>query len=252
MVTGASEGIGRAFALRLALDGYRITALARNEARLGELLDELAGAGHTRVTADLSTAEGRARATEALSTNHHNLLINNAGQGLFGLFPSVALEEHEALMRVNMDAVVALAHAFLRQARADDALVNVSSALASTPIPSAGLYSATKAFVSILSECLWYEQRARGVYVLGLHPGPTATLFQGRARAGNHAPPAPLVDTPESVVEQAMAALRLRKKPTVVAGRPLLQLITFLGRFRSRRALVNQMGEMFPPEVGSR
>ncbi len=246
MVTGASEGIGRAFALRLAREGYRITALARNEARLAELLEELHGAGHTRIVADLSTAEGRGRAADVLATDHHDILINNAGYGLFGYFPALGLEELEALMRVNMDAVVVLSHAFLRQARAGDALVNVSSGLAAMPIPSAGLYSATKAFVSILSECLWYEQKARGVYVLGLHPGPTATLFQRRARAGEHEPPAPLVDTPDSVVEQAMAALRRRKRPTVIAGRPLLRLLTFLGRFRSRRSLVNQMGGMFP------
>lgn len=251
MVTGASEGIGRAFAQRLARDGHRITAVARNEARLRELVASLPGEGHEVLVADLSTDGDVRRVADWLSVTHHGLLINNAGYGLFGRFPDQPLEKHLALMRVNMNALVALAHAFLARAQPGDALVNVSSGLAFSPMPASGIYTATKAFVTALSECLWFEQKGRGVYVLGLHPGPTATEFQRRSGSDHLAPPALLVQTAEAVVEQGMAALRARKSPTIIAGTWVQKLITFANRFRSRRAVVEQMGEMFrPPPAG--
>lgn len=246
MVTGASEGIGRAFAQRLALDGYRITAVARNEARLRELVASLPGEGHEVLVADLSAAGDVSRVSDLLSVTHHGLLINNAGYGLFGKFPAQPLEKHLELMRVNMNAVVALAHVFLTRAQPGDALVNVSSGLAFSPMPASGIYTATKAFVTALSECLWFEQKGRGVYVLGLHPGPTSTEFQRRSGSGHLTPPALLVQTADAVVGQGMAALQARKKPTIIAGTWLQKFITFANRFRSRRAVVNQMGNMFP------
>ena len=86
LVTGASEGIGRIFAQRLAAEGYEITSVARNEKRLKELVAGLGAGGHSYRVADLSTPEGVEAIAAELGKNHYNLLINNAGLASTGLF----------------------------------------------------------------------------------------------------------------------------------------------------------------------
>ena len=139
LVTGASEGIGRAFSRRLATAGYTVTAIARNESRLESLIQELAVPDHTFQAADLSTHEGMGAITKELERNHYDLCVNNAGFGMYGRFYEADLARLQSMTRLNCDALVAVSHAFLRNARSGDALVNVSSALAFMPMPSAGL-----------------------------------------------------------------------------------------------------------------
>lgn len=241
LVTGASEGIGRAFARRLAGEGFSITATARNESRLQELIMELAGEGHTYQVADLSTAGGLAAIAATLAAGRFNLLVNNAGYGVYGAFYQTDLPKLVSMMRLNCDALVTLSHAFLQQAEKDDALVNVSSALAFMPMPSGGTYAATKAFVTSFTESLWYEQKARGIYVMGLCPGVTATNFHDRAGGDEtNRPAAAITQTPEQVVETAMQALAKREKPTVVSG-VKNKLVTNLTRMLPRKGIVKMM-----------
>jgi len=241
MITGASEGIGRAFARRLAAEGYCVTATARNEARLQELLTELGDGGHAYQVADLSTESGIAEIAASLAAGRFNLLINNAGYAVYGTFFKVDLPRLEAMMRLNCNALVALSHAFLQQAENGDALINVSSALAFMPMPSAGTYAATKAFVTSFTETLWHEQSARGIYVMGLCPGVTATQFHERAGGDEtNRPPAAITQTPEEVVVTAMQALAERAKPTVVSGMKN-KLVTNLTRIMTRKRIVKMM-----------
>ncbi|MEV7614230.1 SDR family NAD(P)-dependent oxidoreductase [Streptomyces sp. NPDC089799] len=212
LVTGATAGIGREFARRLAADGHRIIAVARNEDRLRALTSEL-GPAHTYVAADLAAPEGLARTTRTLAERRVHLLVNNAGTATGGPFADRPLDRTEEMLRLNVHAPVALAHAFLARARPGDALLNVSSTLAYAPLPGLGVYSATKAFVASFSEALWAEHKDSGVYVLGLCPGMTATESQPHTDA-----PAALVQTPAEVVTTALAALRRRARPTVVPG----------------------------------
>lgn len=234
LVTGASEGIGRAFARQLAAAGYSVTAVARGEERLRTLMDEL-GPGHTYLAVDLSTEEGRQRVVHQLALNPVGLLVNNAGVAIAGQFATAPLDDALATMHLNCDALVTLAHAFLAQARPGDALLNVSSTLAFTALPSLSVYSATKAFVTSFSESLWYEQRTRGVYVMGLCPGMTATNSQ--AHTTDQAIPAGMVQTPEEVVATALAALKRRKRPTIVSGR-LNSLLATVTRLLPRKSVV--------------
>lgn len=241
LVTGASEGIGRAFAKRLATGGYAVTAVARTEARLKELMEELNPSDHTYKVADLSTKKGTDKIATELTKNHFNLLINNAGFGIYGSFYKADLSKLQSMSRLNCDAVVALSHAFLRKAQQGDALINVSSALAFMPMPAAGLYSATKAFVTSLSESLWYEQKERDVYVMGLCPGVTSTNFHQRSGGTEkNRPPSAITQTPEEVVEVAMDALEKRSSPTVVSGCKNA-IITGLVRVMPRKSLVSMM-----------
>ena len=241
LVTGASEGIGRAFARRLAADGYVVTVVARNEPRLKELIKDINSKDHTYYLADLSTPQGTDEIAKELASTHYNLCINNAGFGTYGNFYQSDLSRLNTMIRLNCDALVALSHAFLQNAKKGDALINVSSALAFMPMPSAGVYSATKAFVTSFSESLWHEQKKRGVYVMDLCPGVTATNFHERS-GGNEEdrPPAAITQTPEEVVSVAMKALAERCCPTVVSG-VKNRLITNLVRLMPRKHIVGMM-----------
>lgn len=243
LVTGASGGIGRVFAQRLAREGYGVTAVARSEARLQQLVAEL-GAECRYLVADLSTPEGMALIADELGKESYDLLINNAGVGVYGDFTETPLEEHRALLRLNCEAQVELAYAFLKKAKRGDALINVSSMLGFTGMPTFSVYSATKAFVRSFSETLWFEQKARGVYVMALCPGPTSSNFHEAAggTAGN-LPPSALTQTPEQVVDEAMRALGARSKPTVITGRWTRAMVTLMGRFMTRKQALTALGK---------
>src|SRR5512135_1795775 len=186
MVTGASSGIGAVFARELAREGYAVTCVARSRDKLQSLVKQL-GEYHRVLVADLS--DGRQLQTVAtdLENNRYSLLVNNAGYGLYGRFDEIPVEQHENVMAVNMNALVRLSHAFLKNAQAGDALVNVSSVVSRLPYPGGAIYSGTKGFVSNFTESLWYEYRDRGVYVMALLPGVTETNFHAVATHGRTA-----------------------------------------------------------------
>ncbi len=229
MVTGASAGIGRAFAVSLAAQGYSVTAVARGTEGLETLIADL-GDGHDHLTADLGSEEGLHAVAERLRGGGYTLLINNAGTAVHGDFAAVPLEPSLTTLDVNCRAVVVLAHAFLGTATPGSALVNVSSTLGHTPKPGLAVYSATKAFVTAFSETLWYEQRARGVRVSALCPGVTATASQAATDV-----PSWLVQTSEQVVDRAWRALSDEGGPVVFTG-PLNRAFTAALRLLPRRA----------------
>lgn len=242
LVTGASEGIGREFAKRLAMDGYQVTVVARNESRLQGLVAELGEAGRYLV-ADLSTAEGMATVCRDIEAGKYELLVNNAGAGAYGDFAQTALEKHRTMLSLNCDALVTLAHTFLQTAKEGDALVNVASILGFMPYPASSIYAATKAFVVSFSEALWFEQKPRGVYVMALCPGPTTSNFHAAAGGTEeNLPPKAITQTPEQVVDTAMRALRERKDPTVVSGLQNRAMVVMASRLMSRKGAVTMMG----------
>ncbi len=242
LVTGASEGIGYVFAQRLAAEGYEVTAVARNEENLQRLMAEIGG-GHSYIAADLTTAAGQDAIMQAISAAHFDLLINNAGIAAMGPFTDIPLKRHVEVLTLNCETVVKLSHAYLKTATEGDALINVSSALAFMPMPIIGLYSATKAFVTSFSESLWFEQKPRGVYVMGLCPGITSTKFNEHSGGGTAATPKLMTETPEHLVDTALKALKCRCKPTVISG-AVNNIFTFMSRLMSRKAIANMMGKM--------
>jgi hypothetical protein len=247
MVTGASEGIGRVFARRLAGEGYRVTAVARTESKLQALISEL-GEGHRYLVADLSRDEDIERIAEALGQEHYDLLVNNAGVGAYGAFQEADLSAVRRMMRLNCDAPLMLAQAFLRQAKSGDALINVSSMLALVGFPSAATYSATKAFLLNWSESLWYEQKARGVYVMALCPGITSTNFHDASGGTDqNRPPENMAQTPEEVVDEAIAALKARSQCTVIPGGRNRTMAFVSSRVMSRKRAISMMGGFSQP-----
>lgn len=242
LITGASEGLGSAFAKRLAGEGYAITAVARNEDKLKQLVSEI-GNRHSYIVADLAMENGQNKIVQAISEHHYDLLINNAGMGAIGKFTKMPLKKYEEVLKLNIETVVTLSYAYLKTAKAGDALINVSSSLAFMPMPAVGLYAATKAFVTSFSESLWYEQKSRGVYVMGLCPGIMATNFTEHSGGGLYKPPKAITQTPEKVVITALKALEHRKKP-IIFSHFSDKLFLFMFRFYSRKAIISTMGRM--------
>ncbi len=242
LVTGASEGIGREFAKQLAAGGYQITAVARNEARLKQLIKEI-GKNHSYLIADLSDPKSTAKIQKDLEKNHYDLLINNAGFGVYGAFYKESLDKFQSMTRVNIDSLVSLSHSFLKTAKQGDALINVSSTLGLVAMPSSGVYSATKAFVTSFSESLWYEQKKRGVYVMGLCPGATVSEFFKRAGGDPKDFPHGIAQTAEDLVKYALSALKKRSSPTVISGFPN-KLLYRISKWIGRKGTINLMGKM--------
>lgn len=250
IVTGASSGIGREFAVQLAERGYRVTAVARREPQLKSLVADLSGGGHDYVVADLSRKGGVSAVADCIAESRCHLLVNNAGFGKLEPFYQSRLPDQQEMLALNCGAVMALSHAFLNQARKGDALINVSSVVSVLPTPSQPVYSASKAFVTSLSECLWEEQRSRGIHVMALCPGITETEFIRIATGGESDGenlPAVLSQTGEEVVREALAALDKRGEPVVVTGRTNRLMFSLMPRMMSRFRLLRTMAVVGDP-----
>jgi uncharacterized protein len=208
LVTGASAGIGAAFARRLATRGYRLTLVARDRARLDALATELGGA--EVLAADLGDPEAR-RLVEAhlANTPAYDLVINNAGFGTVGAFASLDIEREEQEVQVNVLALMRLTRAALpAMVRAGrGGIINVSSIAGFNPGPRNATYCATKAFVTSFTESLSEELRGTGVTVQALCPGFTQTEFQARAQIDTSGVPSVAWMTAEAVVDESLAAL---------------------------------------------
>jgi uncharacterized protein len=188
VVTGATAGIGAAFADRLAAEGYDLTLVARDGARLDASAKELADRHGVRVmplVADLSTAAGcelvEARLAEPAAPVE--MLVNNAGMSLNRFFLRSTVEQEEQLLRLNIHAVMRLTKAALpgmvERGRGD--IINVSS-VAGFGVPSPGsTYSSSKAWVTNFSQSIALAVRPSGVRVMALCPGYTRTEFHDRA-----------------------------------------------------------------------
>ena len=246
LVTGASGGIGLEFAERLAKDGYQVTLVARNEAKLKEHVARL-GVGHRALAADLSVTEDTQRVVAELKATKYDVLINNAGVGVYGNFAETALEPTLGMMRLNIDSLVVLSHAYLQGAKKGDALINVASTLGMLSLPGASVYCASKSFVTTFSEGLWFENKPRGVFVGALLPGVTKTNFHAAAGgAPGEAPPEAISQTSAQVVDAGMAQLRRRSNPNALTSFKMRAMVFFSTRIMPRKTMVTMMGGNSP------
>ena len=191
LVTGASRGIGRALALALAQHGYDLLLVARSEVQLRALALEI-GEKHQRqshlLVLDLAApgAAGAVAAWALAHTKELEVLVNNAGYGLWGRFEQLSLAEQQNMLQLNMLLPVALTHALLPALRQQPRayVLNVASTAAYQAVPSLALYAASKAFVVSFSRGLRYELKDTPVSVTCLSPGATDTAFADRAGMG--------------------------------------------------------------------
>jgi hypothetical protein len=213
LVTGASSGIGMAFAERLARDEYEVVIVARRVDRLNALARRLRrayGAVVEPVAVDLGDpAELRVVEQAIAEDDALELLVNNAAFGTSGPFSELDVEREEAEIRLNVIAPVRLTRVALPGmiARRKGAIINVSSLGAFQPMPFTATYGATKAYLNSFTEALHEELRDTGVRVQALSPGFTRTDFQKHAGMDTSTLPAFTLMTPEAVVDESLAAL---------------------------------------------
>jgi short-subunit dehydrogenase len=217
MVTGASSGLGEAFARALAPRVRRLVLVARREDRLVQLRAELVAAHanleEVRVCrADLADPADREQLARR-ECGEIDLLVNNAGLGDYGDFAGSEWGRVQAMLEVNMMALTRLAHAVVpgMRRRRRGGVIHVSSLAGELFMPDFAVYAATKAYVTRFSEALRLEVREHGVKVVAVCPGPVATEFGSVARrGGRERSELPLYRflyvRPERVVAEALAA----------------------------------------------
>jgi len=221
LITGASSGIGAAYAHAFAARGSDLVLVARRTDRLQALAGELEAAHGIRAevhTADLSLP-GAGRALRDAIPGDVDAVINNAGFGVHSLLADTDPELLEREIAVDVTALVDITRAFLPAmlAAGRGAIVNVASTAAFQPIPRMAVYGASKSFVLSFTRAVWDEARAHGVKVLAVAPGATRTEFFDVV--GTESAAVGRYQAPEDVVRTTLRALdRRRTPPSVVSG----------------------------------
>lgn len=235
LITGASSGIGRDMARVLHKKGIELVLVARRQDLLDDLKAELEGRPRV-ISLDLSVQENCLKLYEMLKDEGIDILINNAGFGVFGDFSSVPLEKELEMIDVNIKALHILTKKFLWDFEAKNSgyILNVASSAAYLPGPLLSGYYATKAYVQRLTLAIYEELRRKGknVYVGALCPGPVDTEFNKTAG---------VVFSLKSLESMAVAEYAIKKmfkgKLVIIPG-PIIRLGVFFQRFLPTKLLL--------------
>jgi short-subunit dehydrogenase len=245
LITGASGGLGEAFAEQLAQRGAHLVLVARSQDKLQALAQRLERQFKitaTILTADLASSSAVDQLVSTLKTSgiDIDLLINNAGFGVFQRFLETPLERQMEEIDVNVRAVVRLTHALAPEmvARNRGGVINLSSIAGFQPLAGANIYAASKSFVLLFSEALAQELVTTGLRVLAVCPGPVATGFFADKKPDLRRNQ---MDDPRAIVEEVLRAFD-RGKRVLVPGKLSVRLTALIPRLVPR-ALVVQFGE---------
>jgi short-subunit dehydrogenase len=245
-ITGASSGIGAAFARRLAREGYDLVLHGRREHLLDSLCDELRTGyrvraayvlGNLAVSSDLATVERRLRETQDLQ-----ILVNNAGYSTLRHFADEEIDGQTDMIQVHVAASVRLTHAALRllRVRGSGAIINVSSVAGFLIAPGSVTYCATKAYLTSFTESLHLELRGSGIRVQTLCPGFTRSDFHERLGYDVSGDFFRGFMSAEQVVDASLRALRRGKVICIPGIR--YKAAAVLPRFLPRRMLYVLVG----------
>ena len=214
LITGASRGLGMAFARALAGRHCNLVLVARSPEPLHAFANELRRANPVSVVAiqlDLSSPGAGQILAEQLSSGGIpiDLLVNNAGFGLRGEFRDLSLPRQLEMLRLNNEAIVELTYSLLpgMLERRQKGIINISSTAGFQPIPFASAYSASKAFLTTFSLGLEQELRSAGVTVVTVCPGRLTKSENGHSRQPVRGKWAGIYQTPEEVVDDALRVL---------------------------------------------
>ena len=214
LITGASSGIGEAFARIFAREGFDLVITARREEKLNSLSSELPTGTNTIILpCDLSNSEGITKLCESITQQSINIdvLINNAGMMIETDFTDLTGAQIEQSITLNISAATQLIHHFLpaMKAKRSGRILNVASVAAFHPVPGMDIYAATKAYVLSFSEALAENLRDTGVSVTTLCPGLTDTEMVDTSISA--AMPSFIISKPEKVAQEGFDALMDRK-----------------------------------------
>ncbi|MGE4586202.1 MAG: SDR family NAD(P)-dependent oxidoreductase [Mangrovibacterium sp.] len=249
LITGASSGIGEAFACELARRGCRLILTARSADRLkalaGRLRSDYEGTEVWVVPADLTASGAPEQLAGRLGREGHrvDMLVNNAGFGKWAGFLDEEMEVYEQMMQLNLSALVKLTYLLLPAMleKGEGGVINIASTAAFQPCPYFAVYGAGKAFVLSFSEALYEEYRRRGITVTAVCPGYTKTRFWEEAHMCTKGLS---LTAPERVAREGLRAF-LKGKNYRTTGGVFNYLMAQSSRLISRRLAVRVVGRMF-------
>ncbi len=238
VVTGASGGLGEAYARELASQGSNVVLVARSVDKMEVLATELTAAHGVEtmvLQCNLSDPAERTALVAKLDALEIHTLVNNAGFGTMGMLGELERSRVVNEVELNVVALTQLTHAVIPKmvARGKGAIINVASLAAFQPMPQMATYAATKSYVLNFTSALWGEMEGTGVRVVCICPGPTETSFFDNAGNGDVMKQR---RSPEQVVATTFNALRAGK-PYVVDGLGN-KVLSKLARFVPTAALV--------------
>jgi hypothetical protein len=241
VITGASRGIGESYARQFAARGYAVHLVARDAARLAQVASGIRSAhGVTveEIVLDLAQPDAAERLYAEVRGRRKSpvqVLVNNAGFGLYGEFVDTPMPRIHEMLALHLTTVTKAIRLFLPEMRErrSGTIINVSSVAGLMPLPYVALYAATKAFMISLGEGLAGEAKSYGVYVQTCCPGRTATDFHVTAGMKDYWAPAG-GQTADEVVAESLAALD-RRQSFLITGR--------------RNRLLMSMQSMLPRQV---
>jgi uncharacterized protein len=249
LVTGSSSGIGAVYADRLARRGYDLILVARNQERLNALAKKLTtatGRSIEVVAADLNAKADLARVEKILREDASiTMLVNNAGVGAIMPLLDTDVNKMDELIALNVAALTRLTYAVAPAfvSRGTGTIVNISSVVGIAPEMLNGVYGASKAFVTALSQSLQHELAPKGLRIQAVLPAATATEFWALAGKPVSQLPQHIVMTPENVVDAALAGLDQGEVVTI----PVLQDGKVWDNYEAaRRAMSSQLGGTTP------
>lgn len=251
LVTGASSGIGKAFAIELAKKGVHLIITARSENKLQQLADEIRSEYNVEVQVipgDLSLKDTPELIFKTVTEKgwEPDILVNNAGFGKWSGFLDTGRETYDEMLMLNINALVKLTHLFIPAMLKNKAggVINIASTGAFQPCPYIAVYCASKAFVLSFSEALYGEYHQKGVTVTVVCPGNTATGFQETAGADTSGMPS---DTPQKVAIEGVEAFMKGKNYKINGVSNYLQ--SFLPRILPRKTVIGIVGNMMRGRV---
>lgn len=259
LITGASGGIGEAIAQKLAARKHNLVLVARSEAKLKILSEQLSrqyAISVSYIAVDLSQPGAAQKVFETTQSRQLDIemLINNAGIGSGGEFADISLQSELDMLQLNILSLVALTHLYLNsmKSRNGGTIINVASMASFVPIPYMSSYSASKVFVRHFTQALTEEAKPHQVHVMLLCPGLTKTNFNAAAGIANeigkglNTEYSSSTQSPEEVADELLKALD-RRKHYIVSGRTnrlaarltallpnTLMARTFAGNYRKR------------------
>ncbi len=246
LITGATAGLGASFVRRFAAEDRNLVLVARDVARLQSTAAELQRRYPIRVEvlpADLATEAGRAAVAARLETDDDpvDVLVNNAGIGLYRSFGEAPLADEERMLDLNVRAVLVLTHAAVRamKRRGRGQIINISSVAGYLPRGAAATYAAGKSWVTSFTQGIALLLKGTGVSVHAICPGFTHTEFHARATADMSNTPAFMWLEADRVVAEGLADVRAGKVISVPSKR--YKLILGLVRFAPRSLVARVM-----------